>query len=396
MPATQATAMTPSPTIPDAEFAQRLARAQDKVRQRGYDVLLVNSHEADFANVRYFSDYWTLFETAGVAIPPEGRAALCIGPESQTYAEDRSKLSKLHKMVEYRESADPAYPGVSVSNFKQVFTDIGVTEPKRIGVAGYLVTTAPVLDGLRAAFPHATLENADALMVELRSIKSPAELDCLKRAVEISEFAVQRVLDQIHPGLTEQQVVGIAQQAMYENGAEYEAHPTYILSGRSTRHAISRPTPKKLVRGEIIQLNIGARVSGYSPSVGLPICLGKMAAEQRDLVQFGLEAHHQTIDWLKSGVQASSISKRYVQYFKDHGRSKNFLYGPCHGLGMMEVEQPWMEETSTYTLQPDMTFQVDTFLYGDAFGLRWENGGRVTDHGFELFGGQFRRLIEVE
>jgi Xaa-Pro aminopeptidase len=150
------------------------------------------------------------------------------------------------------------------------------------------------------------------------------------------------------------------------------------------------------VEGELIQLNIGARVSGYSPSVGLPICLGKMSAEQRDLVEFGLEAHHQTIDWLKAGTAASSIAQRYKQFIIDRGYGKNFLYGPCHGLGMMEVEQPWMEETSTYPLQSNMTFQVDTFLYGDAFGLRWENGGRVTEDGFDLFGGQFRRVIEVE
>lgn len=383
------------PAIADSEFAQRLAKAQAMIRERRLDVLLVNSHEADFANVRYFSNYWTLFETAGVAIPPQGAAALCIGPESETYATDRSKLSKIHKMVEYRESADPAYPGVAVSDFKAVFKDIGVSSPRRIGVAGYLVTNAPVLDGLRAAFPDATIERADDIMVSLRSIKSPAELACLEKAVQISELAVQQVLDEIRPGLTEQQVVGIAQQAMYANGAEYEAHPTYILSGRSTRHAISRPTTRQLKEGELIQLNIGARVAGYSPSVGLPICLGRMSAQQRDLVEFGLEAHAQTMGWLKAGVVAAEIAKKYVQLFRERGYGKNYLYGPCHGLGMMEVEPPWMEETSNYQLKKNMTFQVDTFLYGDEFGLRWENGGRVTDDGIALFGGSFRRVVEV-
>lgn len=388
--------LTDIPSISDQEFADRLAKAQEKIRERELDVLLVNSHEADFANVRYFSNYWTLFEIAGVAIPPEGEAALCIGPESETYAMDRSKLKKLHKMVEYRESADPAYPGVSVSSFQDVFKDIGVASPKRIGVAGYLVTTTPVIEGLRAAFPDAAIERADDIMVSLRSNKSPAELACLAKAVEISELAVQRVLDEIRPGLTEQQVVGIAQGAMYENGAEYEAHPTYMLSGRSTRHAISRPTPRKLVKGELIQLNIGARVAGYSPSVGLPVCLGKMSAAQRDLVDFGLEAHHKTIEWLRPGIVASEVPNKYLQLFKDRGYEKNFLYGPCHGLGMMEVEPPWMEETSEYKLQPNMTFQVDSFLYGDEFGLRWENAGRITDDGFELFGGQYRRVIEID
>ena len=113
--------------IPDQEYDQRLQRAITAAGQADLDILLVNSNEADFANVRYFSGYWTLFEIAGVAIAPStSKAALLIGPESGTYARDRSKLPRIHKMLEYRESADPAYPGVSVSNFKQVFDDLGV------------------------------------------------------------------------------------------------------------------------------------------------------------------------------------------------------------------------------------------------------------------------------
>ena len=63
------------PAISDREFAERLQRAQAAASEHGYDMLLVNSNEADFANVRYFSSYWTLFEIAGVAIAPHGDAA---------------------------------------------------------------------------------------------------------------------------------------------------------------------------------------------------------------------------------------------------------------------------------------------------------------------------------
>ena len=384
------------PTIPEEEFAARLARAAKLVSEQGLDVLLVNSNEADFANVRYFADYWPIFEIGGLAISPQGKAALLIGPESETYARDRSKIQSIYKMVEYRESADPAYPGVEVSDFQQVFAGLGVVEPKRIGVGGYLVTTAPVLDSLRQAFPKAKIERADSIMVELRSIKSQAELACLRRAFEVSEQALQTVLERIRPGMTELQAVGIAQQAMYENGAEYEAHPTYVLAGRSSSHAISRPTHKVIQAGELVQLNVGARVSGYSPSVGVPICMGKMSARMRELVTFGLEAHEKTFGWLKAGVAACDVAKRYRQFFIDRGYGENFLYGPCHGLGMIEVEPPWMEETSEYPLAENMTFQVDTFVYEDEFGLRWENGARVTSDGVEPMSGKYRKIIEVD
>ena len=383
------------PTISDAEFASRKQRAAELTAAADYDVLLVNSTEADYANVRYFCDYWPIFEIAGVAIAPSGDACALIGLESENYAKDRSKIPNIHMLVEYRESADPQYPDMEASSFKKAFESIGVTNPKRIGIGGYLITTAPVLDGLREEFPDAEIVRADDIMVTMRSIKSEAEVACQRKAFEISEIAVQSVLEQIKPGMTELQVCGIVQHAIYMNGAEYEGMPQYILSGPNSRHAISRPTHRVIGKNDIVQLNLSALVSGYSSGVGVPICMGKMSTEMRDLVEFGLEVHNATIEQLKAGVIAGDIARWHYQYFVKHGREANFLYGPCHGLGMIEVEPPWMETSSDYALQENMTFQVDSFFFCDAFGLRWENGGRVTADGFDLYSGKFREIIEL-
>ena len=389
--------MAEMPFIPDQEFADRMARAQRLVAERGLDVLLVNSNEAEFANVRYFSDYWPIFEIGGVVIPPSGEPALLIGPESETFARDRSKIAAIHKMTEYREPADPAYPGVTVSTFKQVFEQAGVGAPKRIGIGGYLVTTAPVLDGLREAFPDAEIVRADEIMVAMRSIKSDAELACLRKAFEIAEDAIDDVLDAMRPGMTELQVVGFAQKAIYERGAEYEGMPQYVFTGTSTTHAISRPTYKVLAKGEMVQLNIGARVAGYSSAVGRPVCFGPMADRMKEMVLFGKEAHERTMGWMREGVMACDVARKYRELFEQRGFGANFLYGPCHGLGMIEVEPPWMEETSEYPLKRNMTFNVDTFLFEEgAFGLRWENGVRVTDTGVEPFSTRLMELIELD
>jgi Xaa-Pro aminopeptidase len=365
------------------------------IAREGFDVFVANSNEADFANCRYFSGYWPLFEIGGVAIAPSGQAALMIGPESETYARDRSKIANIHKLTEYRESADPAYPGVKVSNFADVFASIGVKNPKRIAVAGYLVTTLPVYEGLRAAFPQAQTVNANALMTSMRGIKSESELACLREGFRISELATLKVLGAIKPGMTELQAVGIAQQSLYENGAEYEAHALYVLSAGSTRHAISRPTHRVLQKGDMVQLDIGGRVDGYSPSVGRPVCLGKMTPRQRELVQFGLEMHYKTYEWMQAGTIAADVAKRYAQAFSDRGYQANHLYGPCHGLGMIEVEPPWVETVSNYPLAENMTFQVDTFVTAPEFGLRWENGIRVAAGGPEMMSKVKMEILEL-
>ena len=54
-----------------------------------------------------------------------------------------------------------------------------------------------------------------------------------------------------------------------------------------------------------------------------------------------------------------------------------------------------MESTSTYDLAENMTFQVDTFFYDKDFGLRWENGVRVTSDGVERLSEQFMKLVEL-
>jgi len=383
------------PSIDEAEFAERGQRLQALVVARGLDVLLVNSSESDFANVRYLSDYWPVFEFAGVVLPSTGAPTLLIGPESETFALDRSRIPRIRKLLEYRESADPEYPDIDVDSFASVFEEVGVREPSKIGIAGAFSTNFLMLESLRASFPKAELVRADSLLTELRSVKSEAELRCLRAAFEIAEEAIERILESIRPGMSELQVVGIAQQAIYERGAEYEGMVQYVLSGPNSRHAISRASDRRLREGEVVQLNISARVAGYSSGVGRPIVLGRIRDDQREILEFGLASHRATESWLRAGVQAKEVARRYRNYFSEHGRDDLYLYGPCHGLGLIEVEPPWMEETSEYRLTKDMTFQIDTFVVAPEFGARWENGARILENGVELLSSRRMEVLEL-
>ena len=142
--------MATGPTIPVEEYAQRRQRAATLIADAGYDVLVGNAHESDASVVRYFTAYWPLFEMGGVAIAPSGQAALMVGMESGEYAKERSVVDNIHLMKEYRETADPVYPGIAGSTYNEVFESIGVTDVKRIGVAGYLCTNMAMYEGIAA------------------------------------------------------------------------------------------------------------------------------------------------------------------------------------------------------------------------------------------------------
>ena len=198
------------------------------------------------------------------------------------------------------------------------------------------------------------------------------------------------------PSITELQMVGIAQKVIYEHGAEYEGLPMYVFSEASTRHAISRSRYREIGKNDIVQLNLSAKIDGYSPSIGLPVCMGKLEGERRDLIEFCKKMHEWTEQQLKAGVYADDVAKRFLQMYKDAGYGKNYVYGPCHGTGMIEVEAPWMETSTHYPLEKNMTFQIDTFISGPTFGCRWEKGVAIREDGCESYTDYLKKgIIEL-
>ena len=383
--------------IPRTEFQERIRRIQQELARRDLDAYLVHSSEIEFANVLYLSNHWPQWESAGVLVPREGEPTLLIGPEAEPFARSRSVIQRIRRMIEYREAAEPEYPGIPIATFSDVFAETcGSRGVRKLGLGDYSVLTMPVYDGVRKALgPQGDLVRAEDIVSGMRIVKSENEIALLRKAHQITELALDEVMAKIQPGLTEKQVVGIVLEALYRNGAECEGFSQYVFAGLNTRAAISRATHKKINVGELIQLNIGARFGGYCSAIGRPVIIGKMPAEMRRFVQFGLDAHLKTYEWIKAGVTASEVAKKFQAYYGEKGFQGSFLYGPCHGTGIIEVEKPWMETSSDYPLRENMTFMADTFVTAPEFGLRWEDGLRVTKEGVEPFSSKWQKIIEL-
>ena len=382
--------------LPDTEFKERINRVQEELKKNNFDAYLVHSNEADQANVRYLSDHWPIFETAGVIIPAEGDPILLIGPEAEPFAKDRSRIPEIRKLIEYRESAEPDYPDIPVSTFSDIFEEVsGGKEIKRLALGDYSILPMPVYDGITKALGKGKIIRAEWILSNMRIKKSENEIAMIKEAHKISELTLKYTLEKMEPGMTEKEVLGIVYESMYSNGAECEGFPNYVFGGKKTRNAIARSTYDRLEKGQLIQLCIGARFGGYSSSVGRPVIFGKMHDEMRKHVEFGLEVHLKTYEWIREGVVAREVAIKYKEYFKGHGYEDVYLYGPCHGTGIIEVEKPWMETTSDYKLEENMTFMADTFFATEDYGFRWEDGFRVTKDGCEPFSDALSEIIEL-
>lgn len=390
------------PSIPDAEYKERIRKVQKAMKEEGYDLILSYGNEAEPQFVRYFSNYWPSFETAGVLIPREGEPVLLIGPESFTYASDRSKIATILRVKAFRESSEPEYPGEKLDTFNTVFTRILGDKPvKRFGVAGLPLMTIGVYEALREAlnvYGDVKIEKADYIVNNIRMHKTENELACMRAAAKITAATFDYVLENIRVGMTEQQVAGLALGKMHELGAERESYPVWVLTGKGSNQAISRPRNKKIEKGDMTFIQIGARVDGYASSIGRPVVFGKATEEQRSLIETGYKAQAAVIGMLKAGVPAADVAKAHVKNVTDMGYGDWLLYGPCHGNGTMEGEAPWIETNSDYLLEENMTFCVDIFL-GSAkteTGLRMEDVVCVKKDGAENLTNYPRELFEIE
>ena len=95
------------PRIPDSEFVQRAKNVQALMKEQNIDALLAFGNEAEPQFARYLCDYWPSFESCGVLLAQEGDPVLLIGPESMTFASDRSRIRDIRRLAAFRESSNP-------------------------------------------------------------------------------------------------------------------------------------------------------------------------------------------------------------------------------------------------------------------------------------------------
>jgi Xaa-Pro aminopeptidase len=143
-----------------------------------------------------------------------------------------------------------------------------------------------------------------------------------------------------------------------------------------------------------VQICVGAKVAGYSSSIGRPLVLGHIDSDLKHFLQVGCDAEEMTIGLMQHGTPAASVARLVHDFITEQGYGDTILYGPAHGCGQMECEYPFVETSSTFTLAENMAFQVDAFQANREAGFRWEDAIIVTKGQAEQLS-SLRRVVEV-
>lgn len=385
-----------TPVLKKEDYMERIAAMARMVGEKDLDAVLIFANEAEPANVRYFTNYRPIFESTAIVISRSGEAVLLIGPETDELVKEHSVLPDYKKLLEFRESSDPDYPDIKIDTFEDVFTDLnGGKKVTRLGLIGTNIMTVQVYEGVLRAFPAANLTKEDDLLRELRMIKSSKELEILKQAAEIAGKGFEYALERIHPGMTELQAVAHCIAGVYQNGAEGTGFPVWCLSGKGTNQAIGIPTQKVIEKNEVVQISMGVMLEGYVSSFGRPFVFGEISDDIRRMMDVALESNALTHKLLKPGVNASEVASKVHGLVRERGLGECIVYGPAHGIGMMECEFPFIETTSDIDLQCGMTFAADTYLAGENFGMRFEDTVAITVDGEEQYCDYRREIIQI-
>lgn len=391
------------PKLPKEEFTSRVLRTQQKMQTEGFDALIAFGTAAEPQYLRYYADFRVAFETGGVAIPAQGDAELLVGPETLERAEMQTPLPRATKMLAFRELAAPAYEDPSSDTFEKLFERLaGGKELRKVGIVGWRMIPMDIYreieQALHSLFPKAELAPGDYIADEVRTQKSPLEVEMLRHSARIARGALEHAIANLRVGMTGEEVRGLALSYMIEHGAEGEGFPVWIIREDETEFAISIPTKEAIQKGDLVQIQLGASVNGYSSACGRAVVMGKASPMQRDLIESVIKVKEATEKGLATLRSSGAVANAHRAEAIRLGKEDCLLYGPCHSVGMVECESPWIESATDYELKPGMVFCLDIMLSDHKIhrGCRYEDMALITEDGFEPLTGMPNELIEID
>ena len=186
----------------------------------------------------------------------------------------------------------------------------------------------------------ASLVPIGRIIEERRMLKSPAEIDIIRRSVHLNSEAYARVLKRIRPGVRELDVAAEIEFQMKMLGAEKPAFDTIVAAGPHAAFPHAHPTSYRLVGNELLLIDMGASLDGYCSDMTRTIHLGKPPQRIREMYRAVLESQLAGIDAVRPGAAAGQVDAAVRNVLRKYKLDKFFVHSTGHGLGLEIHEAP--------------------------------------------------------
>jgi Xaa-Pro dipeptidase len=242
----------------------------------------------------------------------------------------------------------------------------------------------------------ATVIAADAQLARLRLHKEEDEINSLRRAVEISEQALQLTLDDVRVGMSEVQLADILEMHMKAHGSEEPSFKTILHAGANTALPHSGPLPYHIQAGDPLLIDFGAVYQGYRADITRVVFVGEPREEFRHFYGVVQAANAAGRAAARPGVEAEVIDIAARSVLIDAGYGHLIRHRTGHGIGLELHEAPYIVEGNKLLLEPGMVFTVEPGIYEmNSIGVRIEDDLLITAEGVECISTFSRDLIVV-
>jgi Xaa-Pro dipeptidase len=244
------------------------------------------------------------------------------------------------------------------------------------------------LAALREQLPEASFASAQAMLARLREIKTPEEIDILRRLSRIADKAITEAYRSVRAGSSEMDIAAALTRGIYEQGAEYFRLMIVATGERSVFPNVG-PTDRVLKHGDVCRVEIFPMIGGYHAGVCRTAAVGA-APPQAERIWANLTAcKYMLLEAIKPGASSRAIYQRYLAKVGELGLPPISFIG--HGIGLHLHEDPYLGPTEDRELEAGMVLGIEPLIYETGFGFGMQNKDMVlvTPGGCELLSDYF-------
>ncbi|NUB00083.1 ectoine hydrolase DoeA [Azospirillum melinis] len=392
--------MEPTLNFSRAEYAARLDKTRAAMDKAGIELLIVT----DPSNMAWLTGYdgWSFYVHQCVIVPPHGEP-IWYGRGQDANGAKRTAYLGHDSII--------GYPDHYVQSTERHPMDLLSTILADRGWGGLTIGvemdnywfTAAACQSLTTHLPNARFQNATALVNWQRAVKSPQELDYMRKAARIVEAMHARIVERVEPGMRKCDLVAEIYDAGIRGiggadgfGGDYPAIVPLLPSGAdaSAPHLTWDDRPMKLGEGTFFE--IAGCYKRYHCPLSRTVFLGTPTQAFLDAEKATLEGMEAGLAAARPGNSCEDIANAFFAVLKRYGITKDNRTGYPIGLS---YPPDWGERTMSLRpgdrteLQPGMTFHFMTGLWLEDMGLEITESIAITDTGVECLANVPRKLF---
>lgn len=243
---------------------------------------------------------------------------------------------------------------------------------------------------LAKALPGAVFEPCEQIFARLRQIKTPEEIELLRRLSVIADKAITDTIAATRAGDSEMDIAGRLTRSVYELGAEH-FKLMIIATGERSQLPNVGPSDRRLERGDVCRIEIFSVVGGYQAGVCRTAVVQEAPPMAEEIWQLLVDAKYRIMEMVKPGASSLAIYEAFIAKLAEKNLPPISFVG--HGIGLHLHEDPYLGKTPILgrpgldpPVEENMVLGFEPLCYRTGYGFGMQNKDMllVTANGSEL------------